>query len=240
LQKTPPGLEWIQVEVPLSDPDAWAVAAQGKTETPLDVVLRDPGLQYGELYRLVDVCAVHDVRLSIPGVPGFLKAVRLAASLRIPVRILPGQPGLPVLAELMQALKIYLHEPMIETPVEFFHSILANRHGADTGSLWMILEEDPKIFPHYDIHGNIELPRSKGLPEERFSPETFVRGHLERLVEEEAECVECPWQTVCGGYFKWPDHRYSCAGVKDLLSMIEAAAGEIAEDLAGFGTAKLI
>jgi hypothetical protein len=33
------------------------------------------------------------------------------------------------------------------------------------------------------------------------------------------------------GYFKWPDPAYSCRGVKQLFSMIEAAAYEIERDL---------
>jgi hypothetical protein len=38
----------------------------------------------------------------------------------------------------------YLRDPMVETPVEFFHSVLASMCG--DGSLWMILEENPGLF----------------------------------------------------------------------------------------------
>jgi hypothetical protein len=227
-----PGLQWIQVEGLLGDPDVWASAAHGASQVPLDVVLSDPAREFSDLYRLVDVCAVREVRVSTPAVPGFLKAVKLAASLRLPVRVLPGQPTSEVLAELSETLEFYLHGTMVETPVEFFHSLLAAVCGADTGSLWMILEEDPAAFLHYDTEGHAELPRSGGFLSAEISPEAFVEHHLKDLVEQGAECATCPWQEPCKGYFKWPDPAYSCAGVKQLFSIIEAAAGEIERDLA--------
>jgi sulfatase maturation enzyme AslB (radical SAM superfamily) len=50
-------------------------------------------------------------------------------------------------------------------------------------------------------------------------------------VERRAECATCPWLQVCRGYFKWPDPGYSCRGVKQLFSIIEAAASEIGREL---------
>jgi hypothetical protein len=32
-----------------------------------------------------------------------------------------------------------------------------------------------------------------------------------------AECADCPFFTVCRGYFKWPQRDYDCTGVKTLL-----------------------
>ena len=142
------GLQWIQIEELLGDPDAWAQAASGASQVPLDVVLSDPASEFSDLYRLVDVCTMHDVRVTMPAAPGFLKAIKLAASLRLPVRVIPGQPTPEVLAELMEALEFYLHEPVVEMPVEFFHSLLMTLGRAEKGSLWMILEEDPAAFLH--------------------------------------------------------------------------------------------
>jgi hypothetical protein len=234
------GLQWIQVEGLLGDPDAWALAASGASNAPLDVVFSDPASEFSDLYRLVDVCAVRDVRVSMPAAPGFLKAVKLAASLRLPVRVLPGQPTPEVLAELTGALEFYLHGPMVEMPVEFFHSLLATMCGADKGSLWMILEEDPAAFLRYDTEGHPELPRSGGFRSVEISPGAFVVHHLKSLVEQGAECATCRWQQVCRGYFKWPDPAYSCAGVKQLFSIIEAAADEIERDLVSSGEQLLL
>jgi hypothetical protein len=232
LSDPPPGLQWLQVEGLLRNPDAWAAAAHGASHVPLDVLLSQPALEFSDLYRLVDVYAVRDVRVSMPAAPGFLKAVRLATSLQLPVRILPGQPTPAILAELTEALEFYLHEPMVEVPVEFFHSLLGSASGVDTGSLWMILEEDPGVFRHYDDDGNPKLPRASKLPSGEMSLAAFVESHLEGLIERGAECVTCPWRHICRGYFKWPDPAYSCGGVKQLFSIIKAAADEINRDLA--------
>jgi hypothetical protein len=224
-------VQWLQIEGLLGDPEAWATAAHGTSQVPLDVVLSDPASEFPHLYSLVDVCAVRDVRVSMPAAPGFLKALKLAVSLRLPVRILPGQPNLAVLAELREALEFYLHTPMVEVPVEFFHSLLASFCGAGTGSLWMILEEDPAVFTHCDAEGHPRLPRPNEDPSVEISG-AFVENHLKRLVEQGAECATCPWREECHGYFKWPTPTYSCEGIKQLFSIIEAAAYEIGRDLA--------
>jgi hypothetical protein len=121
---------------------------------------------------------------------------------------------------------------MVEAPVEFFHSLLVFACGTNPGSLWMILEEDPAAFLHYDDDGNRRLPRSSRHPLNEASLGTFVQSHFESLLGRDAECATCPWQRVCRGYFKWPDPDYSCEGVKQLFFMIDAAAGEIGRDLA--------
>jgi hypothetical protein len=213
-----PALQWLQVEDLLADPEAWALAAQGAGEVPLDVVLSAPGSEFADLYRLVDVRAVRDVRVSMPAIPRFLRAVRLAASLDLPVRLLPRQPSSEELEELTEALALYLHDPMVEAPIEFFHSALAWMRGARTGSLWIILEEDPAVFRRDRAEGPL--------------PPDFVREHLARLIREGAECAACPWQQLCRGYFKWPDPSYSCRGVKQLFATLREASEEIERDLA--------
>ena len=157
-----PGLQWIQVEGLSGDSDTWAFAAQGTGAIPLDVVLSAPGREFSDLYRLVDVLAVRDVRVSVPATPGFLKAVRLAASLGLPVRLLPGQPSAETIAELAEALAFYLHDPMVEAPIEFFHSALAWMRGSPIGSLWIVFEEDPAVFRHYDSEGRSNCPARLG------------------------------------------------------------------------------
>jgi hypothetical protein len=231
--KPPKGLQWIEVEGFLDNLEAWSPATQrGASQIPLDVVLTKPAAEFAYLYRLVDVCGMRDLRVSMPAVPGFFKAVKLAASLRLPIRLLPGQPNPEVLAELTEALEFYLHGPMVEAPLEFFHSLLASAAGADNGSLWMILEEDPYAFQRYDDQGHPHLPRPGELGAAETFTESFVENRLQTLLDERAECASCPWQQVCRGYFKWPDPAYSCEGVKRLFSRIDAAAAEIEKDLA--------
>jgi hypothetical protein len=229
-----PWVQWLQVEQLLPDPDVWTFASRGISQVPLDVVLADPAAEFCDLYRLVDVCAVRDVRVSLPAAPGLLKAVKLATPLGLPIRILPGQPTPEVLVELSETLEFYLHETMVEVPVEFFHSLLASACGANSGSIWTIVEEDPAEFLHCDPEGNPRLPRSSGRAGDERSLAAFVETHFERLIEQGAECAACPWSEVCRGYFKWPEPSYSCAQVKPLLSRIAAAATEICRDLAEY------
>ena len=121
---------------------------------------------------------------------------------------------------------------MVEAPIEFFHSALAWMRGAQTGSLWIITEEDPAIFRHYDADGRPGLPRTTRPLWDATSLQDFVTSHLARLISEGAECATCPWQPLCQGYFKWPDPSYSCHGVKQLFATLRAAADEIERDLA--------
>jgi hypothetical protein len=228
----PAGLQWIQVEELLGDQDAWIPAAQSTSNVPLDVVISSPGSQFSDLYRLVDVFAVRDVRVSMPASPGFLRALKVAVALRLPVRLLPGQPSPEVLIELTEAVNFYLRDPMVETPVEFFHSVLASMCGAGDGSLWLILEEDPALFLHRGVDDGFELPGGISSPSSDLSSTTFVETWFRRLLEQKAECVTCPWQQICQGYFKWPDPAYDCGGVKRLFSAIKAAADEMGLELA--------
>ena len=220
LREPAPSVEWLQVEGLLGDQEVWATAAQGAATPALDVVLTDPVTEFSGLYRLVDVRIVREVRVTIPAAPGFLKALRLAAALQLPVRLLPGQPSAEALAELTEAAHFYLRDPMVETPVEFFHSLLATFRGMGEGTLWRFLEEDPAVFSHRDAAG-----RALHAPD-------FVETHRARLLADGAECAMCRWQSVCAGYFKWPDPAYACAGVKQLFATLEAAAEEIGRDLA--------
>ena len=251
LVSPPAGLQWLQVEELLDDQEAWIPAAQSTSNVPLDVFITSPGSQFSDLYNLVDVLAVRDVRVSMPASPGFLKALKVAVALRLPVRLLPGQPSAEALIELIEAVNFYLRDPMVETPVEFFHSVLAAMCGAGDGSLWMILEEDPALFLHRTVEGGFKIRSvsssaspgildptalvglaSEAAPQNLFSA-TFVDTWFKRLLEQDAECMTCPWQQICQGYFKWPDPTYNCEGVKRLFSAIAAVANEMSRELAG-------
>jgi len=229
----PAGLQWLQVEELLEDQDAWIPATQSTSNVPLDVVIASPGSQFSDLYRLVDVFAVRDVRVSMPASPGFLRALKVAVALRLPVRLLPGQPSPEVLIELTEAVNFYLRDPMVETPVEFFHSVLASMCGSGDGSLWMILEEDPDLFLHRGAEGGFKIRGVSRPPSPDLLSATFVDTWFKHLLEQDAECMTCPWQQICQGYFKWPYPTYDCGGVKQLFSTIETAAHEMTRELVG-------
>jgi hypothetical protein len=218
----------------LGDQEAWTEAAHSDSNIPLDVVVSDPALEFSHLYRLVDACAVRAIRVTMLAAPGLTKAITLAAALRLPVRVLPGQPSAAALEELHDASQFYLHEPMVDAPVEFFHSVLAAMCDWDAGSLWTILEEDPDAFRHYDADGRARVPRTSDSGPPEISSAGFVEDHLNHLIAQGAECATCPWQRPCRGYFKWPDPAYSCEGVKQLFLSIQTAGNEIRQDMASF------
>jgi hypothetical protein len=151
--------------------------------------------------------------------------------------VLPGQPSAEALEELHDALQFYLHEPTVDAPVEFFHSVLATMCDWDAGSLWTILEEDPDAFRHYDADSRPRVPRTSDSDQSEITSAGFVENHLSRLIAQGAECATCPWQRPCKGYFKWPDPAYSCEGVKQLFLNIQTAGNEIRQDVASFEAA---
>jgi hypothetical protein len=220
LRGSSPSAEWLQVEDLLDDPEVWALAAQGSSHLPLDVVLADPEKDFSSLYRLADVRITREVRVTLPATPGMLKALRLAASLQLRVRLLPGQPTSEALPALREALDFYLHDPAVEAPIEFFHSLLAALREGTATSLWDILEQDPAVYVQ------------PATAEKASWPADFVATHLAGLVERGTECATCSWQNLCAGYFKWPDPNYSCTGIRELLDRLREAAEEIGRDLA--------
>ena len=220
LQNPEPGAELLEVVGLINDPEVWALAAQGTMPIPLDVILEDPAAEFSSLYRLVDVRNTRPVRVTIPARPGFKKALRLAVSLQLPVRILPGQPDAGVLTELAEAADFYLHDSMVDVPVEFFHSLFAAFCGTGGGTLWSFLEQDPAECPRRDDAG------------QALQPPDFVETHLTRIVSEGGECASCRWQPQCAGYFKFPESSYDCAGVKQLFAKLETAADELRRDVA--------
>src|SRR5678815_3064337 len=58
-------VDWLQVEGLLGDQEVWAMAAQGMSTIPLDVILTNPAGEFSSLYRLVDVRIVRGVRVTI-------------------------------------------------------------------------------------------------------------------------------------------------------------------------------
>lgn len=219
-------LQWIEVHDLLGDEAVWRSAASGPSEIPLDVVMADPAKEFAWLYRLVDVRNVRPVRVSIPVASGLLKSLRLAASLQLPVRLLPGQPGEEVQDELVDAVEFYLHDPMVEAPFEFFHSALASLQLEEPGSLWTALEQDPAIFSRRDETAEPLLPGPSGGTD----PKEWVARHVD-VVSRTTECGGCSWLPFCRGFFKQPDPEYSCAGVLRVFDRLGSASAQIQNDL---------
>jgi hypothetical protein len=221
-------LQWLEVHGLLDDLDVWRSAARVESDIPIDVVMADPGRDFARLYHLADVRNVRPVRITIPVRPGFLKALRLAASLQLPVRLMPGQPAAEVHGELLDAVEFYLRDPMVEAPVEYFHSALVSMQTGEPGSLWNALEEDPAVYLRLDERGNPELhSRAPGG-----NPATFVSDHASSVADA-GECRDCRWLGFCGGYFKQAEPEYACDGVIRVFEILQQAAEELHKDLSG-------
>jgi hypothetical protein len=221
-------LQWIEVQDLLGDVEVWRSAARLVSDVPIDVVMEDPAQDYAQLYRLVDARNARPIRVTIPVRPGFLKALRLAASLQLPVRLLPGQPAAAVQDELEEAVEFYLRDSMVEAPFEYFHSALVAMQTGSSESLWAALEEDPALYLRLDEKGIPEI-QSRQPGED---PERYVRDYVDSVADT-GECRDCRWLGFCGGYFKQPDPAYSCNGVIRIFDILQQASDELHADLAG-------
>lgn len=212
-------MQRVKIEELLNDEAVWAAAPRGETGGALDILIEHPGTDFAHLYRLIVVREVWDVGVTLPATPGFEKAVRLGAALGLPIRVFPGQPSVEMLAALEKVAEFYLHDPMVEAPIEPFHWLFARLRGYGSGTIRMVLEDDLAASARSSAECLLSLP----CP---------VSDHPASPMEQGGECAGCPWQEICGGYFKRPEPAYACAGVKHLFQRLKTAADEIGQDMA--------
>jgi len=106
-------------------------------------VLDDPAKQFANLYKFSRFLDRQPVVVSIPVVPGFRKAVVVAAALGFAVKLRVEQPDSELMRELDATLEFYLQDRTIRQPIEFFHSAIhAILHGNQT-TLWDINDKRP-------------------------------------------------------------------------------------------------
>jgi len=197
---------------------------------PLDLVMTEPEKEFPLLYRFSRLLNKHPVRVSVPPVPGFSKAVKLAASLSFAVKIIGGQPGPALNGEMTEVLNLYLRHPTVSQPIEYFHSLLLAFFHERPVSLPTIQEEDPMYFRYITDQGQETIS-------ERFAAQGMIGesaiGLLTRqLPEAGEECSGCEFLPHCRGYFKWPERDYSCEGAKRMLGALKNAAHELKTDYA--------
>ncbi len=85
----PTNIRFIQL---LSTPgDTSALEGCGQ-QLPIEIVLKDPAAEYAKLYNYPNLLDTHPVRIAIPVLPGFSKAVKLAVSLDLAVKLELEQP----------------------------------------------------------------------------------------------------------------------------------------------------
>ncbi len=199
----------VQLEHLPGDVDALADWGHG---IPVQLVMSDPASEFPTLYRYARLIEKHPVRVAVAVRPGFSRAVKLATSLEMAVKLEVGQPGPAELAELAAVLEFYLHERSCTQPIEFFHGALRTLYHGHATTLWTIQDEDPARIRHID-HDGVETPRGG-------------------MHEQAGECAVCDFQGLCDGYFKWPRREYDCDGVKTIFQTLVTAALDLRRDVA--------
>lgn len=191
------------------------------TGIPLEILLKTP-VDYHLLYNYANLLDSHPVRIAIPVMLGFSKAVKLAVSLDFAVKLEMEQPDEFLLAEVQSVLDLYLHRSFVNQPIEFFQSLLLAFYRDEPVSLWEITEKDPAIVRYVSDDGSETM--STG----------FVDQFAADLINDKRECHECEFFNQCRGYFKWPDRDYRCDGIKQIFRTIVTTAEELKQDLASF------
>jgi len=201
---------------------------------PVDVVMRNPESEFSTLYRHAKLLDKHPIRVSIPVMPGFSKAVKLAASLRFAVKLEVGQPDPGLIDEMSSVLDFFLHHSSVSQPVEYFQSSLLAFYNHQATTLWSIQEEDPARIRYITDDGEeIVSPRLRGA-KVTGRIDSFVYDFKSSLIASASECCGCEFLENCGGYFKWPRGEYSCDGVKSIFRTLKGAAAELKNDLSAF------
>jgi hypothetical protein len=220
-------VEYVQLLSPEVDPKPLAT---WEPPVPIEIVLRSPAVQYGELYKFVALRERHPIRVTVSVVPGFAKAVRLAAALQFPVKLDVEQPDEQLVDELLEVLDLYLHRSTVTRPVEYFHSVLLSFFDDTSDSLWQIQDEDP-AWDRFVSDAPEPVARRRMAGAGDRDPAAFVETFWQELRDEGRECATCEFAAVCRGYFKFPDREYDCTGVKKIFGELEAAARTVAGDL---------
>ena len=212
-----------------------------ESSIPIDLVMTAPGLEFPRLYAFAPLLERGPVRVSIPVVDGMEKAVKLAASLRFSVKIIPGQPAADQVTQLIRLADFYLRNPTIEEPIEFFHSLFFAMVNDEVATLWEILEKDPTRYCYVTDEGRIAdrgpcpipdpemgLVTVAGIKSDTVEARDSHRKRVKSRFKACAQCICCHW---CRGFFKYPAPDYSCAAVFPLFQHLFAAAEEFKQDL---------
>ena len=202
---------------------------------PVDVLVRDPAVEYPLLYNFSKLLDKHPVRSSISVKNGFVKAVRLALALGFSVKLEVGQPDASLIAEMAEVLDLYIRRSEVSQPVEYFHStFLSFFNRKQFANLWFLQEEDPEQFRFITNEGAETVsPRFGEIDWKDLEPILAAR-RMESTLSEKTECDGCEFLATCGGYFKWPNREFDCEGIKTLFSRLNLAAEELRKDVASF------
>ena len=204
---------------------------------PIEIVLKYPQCEASKLYRVTKLQRAHPLRIVIPVVAGFSKAVKVASALHLPIKLEGNQPEPDVIEELCSVLDFFLHNKAVSQEIDYFSGLLTAQFHKLPITLWDVQEEDPRSLRYVTDDGEEVVARAPFVACEG-GLDGFRVALMERVLRPGAECASCLFFPECGGYFKWPDQNFSCDGVKRVLGKLRDAARELQDDLASWPTGR--
>src|SRR5687767_8352737 len=157
---------------------------------PVEVVLADPEAEIMKLYRLCRLQRSRPVRLVVPIVPGFSKAVRVASFLHLPVKLEGSQPDPELIEELCETLDFFLHNKAVLQPIEYFSGLLTTVIHKQPVTLWEIQEEYPATVRYVDDYG-LETVARRPFIRINENLDSFEFELMKRLLNDASECSSC-------------------------------------------------
>lgn len=222
-------LQLLDISADLDELDGW------NPGLPIEVVLQDPEAETMKLYRLCKLQRSHPVRVVLPVVAGFSSAARVASFLHLPVKLEGAAPDPELLEEFSTTLDFFLYNKAVSQPIDYFSALLTAVLHKQPVSLWELQEEDPALVRYVTDDGRETIARRPvAIRDEDL--DAFRFELTKRVLAPEAECASCEFFMNCGGYFKWPDPDYSCAGIRGLFQRLCDAAHELQDDLSLYPT----
>lgn len=174
---------------------------------------------------------------------GLLQGVRIVTSAGVPVIL--NLDEVRDTGELISVFHYYVHEPHLQVPVEFFHSMFNAYLNKAPLSLEDMYPESPDTFLYVDESGGItssaRLARfgaffgevSDGIRIDKDSP--AYKGLLHRrknIFLSGSACGACEHFDLCGGYLRAVEKEFDCESFVKAFEEMKAKAREIAADLA--------
>jgi len=142
-----------------------------------------------------------------------------------------------------RALEYYLHNPVLQVPVEPFHSLLVAMCGRTNQTLWDIQRERPGADFFVDDEGSVSLaPRwltagktygTLNDPWRVLATSPVYTDLLlveERMHRETSECTSCRHVDRCLGFLRAVDPSWPCEPWQDILDRLDhqvRAAGRL-------------
>ena len=197
---------------------------------PIELQLPEALADEGLFKHYSQTLAGHSLRVSIPASAQVYPAVSTAAKAGCPVRLEVGQPSDVVINEMLRVVDMYLHDPEIEQPVEFFHTLLLSFFRGEQRTLWEIQDEDPAKILYVTDDDRASLSRRLACLSTEEASGEFLMKRRRKLMLEQGECSRCEFFGNCIGYFKLPNEGFGCSGVIRLLRLIKEASLELRED----------